>query len=95
MNYQGYGGEQQQPVKNRRYQKAITGAVTHGGLIQLTVTGHGLTTNQLVIVAGVGGTTEANGLWRVTVINANTIDLQGSVFTNAYTSGGTATREGT
>jgi hypothetical protein len=39
-------------------------------------------------VYGVGGTTEANGNWRYTVINSTHIDLVGSAFVNAYTSGG-------
>jgi hypothetical protein len=72
--------------------KTITGAANNGsGLIRLTVTGHTFATNDRVGVYSVGGTTEANGTWAVTVIDANTFDLQGSTFTNAYTSGGTAT----
>ncbi|WKZ24684.1 MAG: BspA family leucine-rich repeat surface protein [Patescibacteria group bacterium] len=60
------------------------------GLIRVTTsTSHGLTTNNKIFNANIGGTTEANGLWVVTVINATTIDLQGSTFTNSYTSGGT------
>ncbi|KKM96103.1 hypothetical protein LCGC14_1181480 [marine sediment metagenome] len=69
---------------------AITGAVDNGsGLIRVTATGHGLSTGDPVAIAGVGGTHEANGNWVVTVIDANTLDLDGSTFTNTYTSGGT------
>jgi hypothetical protein len=39
-------------------------------------------------VYGVQGTTEANGNWRYTVIDATHIDLVGSTFANAYVSGG-------
>jgi hypothetical protein len=45
-----------------------------------------------VTVQNVAGTVEANGNWPITVITGNTFDLQGSTFTNAYTSGGTAKR---
>jgi hypothetical protein len=56
-------------------------------------------TNDMVEISGVTGTTEANGIWIVTVINSTTLDLSidansdtgaASVFTNAYVSGGTA-----
>lgn len=60
------------------------------GVVRLTVN----TTSQVnsgnqVNVANVGGTTEANGTWPVTVIDGYNIELVGSVFQNAYTSGGT------
>lgn len=68
---------------------AVTGSADNGsGLIRLTATSHGLTTSDVVGVANVGGTTEANGFWTVTVIDVNTVDLQGSTFSNTYTSGG-------
>jgi surface protein len=70
--------------------KAITNAVNNGsGLIRISATAHGLTTGNKCFISGVVGTTEANGPWIVTVVDANTIDLDGSTFTNAYTSGGT------
>lgn len=70
--------------------KAITNAVSNGGpnLIRLTATAHGRTTGDYVTVEQVQGTTEANGQWTVTVIDANTLDLVGSTFTNTYVSGG-------
>jgi len=89
----GYQHGQQQQKKNKQLSKAITGAVTHGGLIQITATGHTFNTEDRITITGVGGTVEANAAnWRITVINANAFDLQGSTFTNAYTSGGTAKR---
>lgn len=54
-----------------------------------TTTAHTLATNNGVTIAGVVGTTEANGDWIVTVIDSTNIDLIGSTFSNAYTSGGT------
>lgn len=72
--------------------KNISSAANNGsGLIRISCTGHGFSTNDWIAVYGVGGTTEANGAWQVTVIDANTFDLQGSSFSHAYTSGGVAT----
>lgn len=70
--------------------RIISGAVNNGsGLVRLDVnTTNGMITNQRVIIGDVLGTTEANGNWAITVINSTQIDLQGSVFTNAYVSGG-------
>jgi hypothetical protein len=91
--YAGYLPGQQQQKKNKQLSRAITGAVTHGGLIQITAAGHGFATEDRITITGVGGTVEANAAkWRITVTGANTFDLQGSTFTNAYTSGGTAVR---
>jgi hypothetical protein len=70
--------------------KTVTGAVNNGsGRIRLTVTGHGYSTGQKLFVYGVGGVTAANGTWIATVVDANTLDLDGSVFAGTYTSGGT------
>lgn len=69
----------------------ITGAANNGsGLIRLTASAHGYTTGQRVLIYGVVGTTEANGLWTITNISSSTFDLQSSTFTNTWTSGGTA-----
>lgn len=68
----------------------ISNAADNGsGLIRLTVgSTSGFSTGDYKTIASVGGTTEANGTWAITVINGTTIDLQGSTFANAYTSGG-------
>jgi hypothetical protein len=67
----------------------IVGATNVGGQIQLqTEYSHGARTGQRVRASFVGGTEEANGEWIITVNGNNTILLNGSVFTNAYTSGG-------
>jgi len=88
-----YGGAQQQ-LKRKGLAKAITGAANNGsGLIRITAANHTFRTEDRITITGVGGTVEANAQkWRITVITPNTFDLQGSTFTNAYTSGGTAKR---
>jgi hypothetical protein len=68
----------------------ITGAANNGsGAIRITVgSTSGWTTGDQKTIASVGGTTEANGTWTITVVSGTTFDLDGSTFTNAYTSGG-------
>ncbi len=68
----------------------ITGATSAAGLIRLSVASTAtFATGQVKTVSDVVGTTEANGTWTITVVDATHIDLQGSTFTNAYVSGGT------
>jgi hypothetical protein len=85
---------QQQQRKSKALAKAITGAANNGsGLIRITALNHTFRTNDRVSIQGVAGTVEANGKnQRISVITGSTFDLVGSTFTNAYTSGGTATR---
>jgi hypothetical protein len=92
MSY--YSSQQQAQRKNKQLSKAITGAVNNGsGKIRITATAHTFRTQDRITITGVGGTVEANAAnWPVTVITANTFDLIGSTFTNAYTSGGVAKR---
>lgn len=68
----------------------ITGAANNGaGLIRLTVSSTaGWATNDIKAISNIVGTTEANGNWKVTVVDGTHIDLQGSIFANAYVSGG-------
>jgi len=79
--------------------RTITNVVSNGGLCRLTVptTGQGgrraLKTGDKAIIHGVLGATGANtspsaGAVTLTIIDANTADIQGSVFGGAYTSGG-------
>lgn len=63
-------------------------AATNAAPIQLTTGTHGLTTNDRVLVGGVGGNTNANGIWQITVVNTTAFTLQGSTGNAAYTSGG-------
>lgn len=84
-----YQSQQQQQRSGRHAHHPITGAANAGGLIRITAPAHGFSTGNVVDVSGVVGTTEANRTaWTVTVIDANTFDLQGSAFVNAYVSGG-------
>lgn len=70
--------------------QTISGAANNGsGKIRLTVgSTSGWTTGNYKTISGVAGTTEANGTWAITVIDGTHIDLNGSTFTHAYTSGG-------
>lgn len=77
----------------------ITNAAAGGGsgtLIVLTLTSSaGLTSTDQVTIAGVVGTTEANGIQTIFVDgNGTTVELLGTTFVNAYVSGGTLTDVG-
>jgi hypothetical protein len=79
------------PVGN--YQMIVLGAASGtGGVVRLTVnqTGQAKTGDEAQVV-GVTGTTEANGVFPMTVVDATHIELLGTVFVNAYVSGGTVT----
>ncbi len=69
----------------------VTGTADNGsGAIRLTVVSTAAwTTGDKVVVADVGGTVEANGDFVVTVVDATHLDLDGTSFSNAWTSGGT------
>lgn len=71
----------------------VAGAADNGsGLVRIQVASTtNLSTGQRMSIAGVVGTTEANGQWLITVIDGTHFDLQGSTFANAYVSGGTIT----
>ena len=75
----------------------ITNAANNGsGAIRITYSGSAnpaLVTGNILQIATVGGTTEANGAQIITVIDPSNFDLQNSVFVNAYTSGGTAQQD--
>lgn len=62
---------------------------TNATPIQVTAPGHGRHTGDTVVVGGVEGNDAANGRWNtVTVIDANTLTLDGSVGNGTYISGG-------
>ena len=69
----------------------VAGAADNGaGLIRImTAAPTAVETHDEVIIAAVGGTTEANGTWPITYVDATHFDLEGSAFANTYTSGGT------
>lgn len=66
----------------------ITNVDNGGSDIRITAANHGLANGDTVFIAGVGGTTEANGTFVVTVISASQFTLDGTTFTNAWTGGG-------
>lgn len=73
--------------------KTITGA-TQTNPVQLTIAAHGYTTGRLAMITGVVGMTQINDkVYKLTVIDANTVSLDGvdgTAFTS-YTSGGSCT----
>lgn len=73
---------------------AITAAADNGsGLVRITATSHGFATDDVVTIHDVTGTTEANGTWKVTEVDDDNFDLQGSTYASAYVSGGYAFKE--
>jgi len=74
------------------FQMVVMGAASGtAGVVRLTVnTTAQVQPNDQINVSAVTGTTEANGSWPGTVIDATHIELQGSIFKNAYISGGVA-----
>lgn len=66
----------------------VTGTANNGGAVQLTDAGHGLQTGDKITVTSVGGTTEANGTWPITVQSSSLLTLTGSTYASAWTSGG-------
>jgi hypothetical protein len=77
-------------------QQSVTGAVAgNNNQIRLTVSGHGFVDDDTITVFGVTGTTEANGIWAIDVIDANHFELRDTKFVNAYVSGGKVLKGGT
>jgi hypothetical protein len=70
----------------------VSGAANNGaGKVRLTVnTTADMLTGQTWFFNSIGGTTEANGVRTVTVIDATHVDLATVTFVNAYTAGGYA-----
>lgn len=54
---------------------------------RVTATSHGLTTGMRIIMKDVEGSPAANGQWYITRIDANTFDLDDSVYSGSHTSG--------
>lgn len=88
---------------NRVWVKAMNGGVAAGvtnavaspsGEIRLTISTNPSTIwndGYVLNVSGIAGTIEANYAWPIIVVSGTQVDLKGSVFTNAFVSGGTAT----
>jgi hypothetical protein len=69
---------------------AVTGAADNGsGLIRIQVASTAtLTTGDWKTLSAVGGVSNANGTFQITVIDGTHFDLDGSTFAGSYTSGG-------
>jgi hypothetical protein len=70
----------------------VTNAISGtGGLVRLTVTSHGATTGNTCWIEQVNGVTNngamIRGNYTVTVVDSNTIELQGTVFSGSYVTG--------
>lgn len=72
--------------------RTITGAVAGtAGVIRITSTAHGYATSNVVWVEALNGVTNAGarvrGNYTITVVDANTFELQGTTFSGAYVTG--------
>jgi hypothetical protein len=67
---------------------AISNA-TNASPIQVTATGHGFSTGDWVFISSITGNTNANGEWKITVVDSNNFTLDNSSGNAAYVSGGT------
>jgi hypothetical protein len=65
-------------------------AASNATPIVITSNSHGFSNGDLVVITGVGGNTNANGVWVVANQSTNTFELTGSAGNGAYTSGGFA-----
>lgn len=69
----------------------ISNAVSGTGLVTITATAHGFATGYQIVQYGIGGLTDdVNGLFTISVTNANTYTANGCTATGTYSSGGKA-----
>ena len=68
---------------------SVSFASNTGPITITTASAHGLTSSNVVQIAGVLGNTAANGMWTITVLTTTSFLLNGSNGSGAYTSGGT------
>lgn len=74
--------------------RIITNVSSNGGLIRLTMaTTYGLVTGQNVLIGEVSGVSSANGTWKITVVDGQNVDLQGSTYAGSYTGNGYLTND--
>lgn len=64
-----------------------------GGEVNIQITAHGFSDDDNITLHDVGGTTEANGTWNISKVDADNFTLDGSTYANAWTSGGKAFEE--
>ncbi len=71
----------------------ITGIAQPTNPASVTSVAHGLNSNSLITISGVTGMVQINGIWNITVVDADTFTLNGVDNTTfgAYTGGGTWT----
>jgi hypothetical protein len=67
----------------------VDGATNATPIVISTSSPHGFATGDVVVIADVGGNTAANGTWQITVVDGDDFELDGSVGSGAYTTGGT------
>jgi uncharacterized protein (UPF0264 family) len=72
----------------------VTGATAASPIVVRTGQNHGLSTNDIVQVAGVVGNTGANGSWVITVVDGTHFSLNNSVGNAAFVAGGQVTHIG-
>lgn len=77
-----------QAVLDRRQRRVVAGATNASPIVLSTTTPHGWLDGYGIVVSGVGGNTAANGSWRVTVVDATSVELDGSTGNGSYTTGG-------
>lgn len=92
----GSGGDNPLPFADSGLVLTVSGAVSSGGKIELTVnTTDGVQNGDTGNVAAVGGVSAASGPWAFDVVDSTHLTLRGSTFSGSYTSGGTVTVSGT
>lgn len=72
--------------------KFVANATNANPVVITTTTPHGLGSTEQVLIAGILGTTSANGLWVITVLSDTTFSIP-VAGNGAYISGGLVTRE--
>jgi len=73
-------------------QGAVTGASNATPIVLTLAFTTGYAVGDIVTVAGVGGNTNANGIWVISALDATHLTLAGSAGNGAWTSGGTVTQ---
>lgn len=70
--------------------KTITGVAAAGNVVTVTSNAHGFSTGDWLVQTEVAGAVEANGLFSVTKVDANSYTVDGLTAVTNYTSGGKA-----
>ncbi len=71
-----------------QYGLLISTATNASPIVVTTSSSHGLSTGDVVTILGALGNTAANGLWKVTVVNATQFSLDSSTGNGSYSGGG-------